>query len=186
MTKDGKLGAFPYVIGGLSFIPLVGIPFGLAAIIWGLVKRKYGGKKLVLIGTGGIIFTVLLYSGLFYFGFVKRGGVYDDLRVKLAESNLTQLVQAVEFYKVQKGRYPESLKTLEASLPKESMVFGHDPTDIHMKGEMRYFYYQLRDENHYYLLGVGLDGNPFTDDDILPKVQLTSQGKVGLIIKPLK
>jgi hypothetical protein len=35
-----KLGAFPYVISGLSFIPLVGIPFGIVALIWGITTKK--------------------------------------------------------------------------------------------------------------------------------------------------
>ena len=34
-----------YVLAGISFIPLLGLPFGLAAVIWGLVcRRKRGGK----------------------------------------------------------------------------------------------------------------------------------------------
>jgi|SRR5208283_1405523 len=188
MTEEEKqkLGGFPYVIGGLSFIPLIGVLFGIIAIIWGLVTKNLGGKKLALIGTAGIVFTILLYSGLFYFGVMQRGGVYDALRVKLAESNLTQLVQAIEFYKTQNGQYPDSLKTLKESLPTNSMVFINDPTQITSKGESRYFYYELVDENHYYLLGVGPDGKPFTSDDILPKVEVGTNSKVGLLIKTKK
>ena len=41
-----KLGAFPYVIGGgLSYIPLIGLFFGVVSIIWGLATDKKGGKK---------------------------------------------------------------------------------------------------------------------------------------------
>ena len=179
-----KLGGIPYVIAGISFIPLIGIIFGLIAIIWGLVTNKRGGKKLALAGAAGIAFTIVLYSGLFYFGFKKRGGIYDKLRVELAESDLTQLVQAIEFYKVQNGKYPDSLKTLSESLPKNSTVFIFDPTDVKMKGAPRYFYYELADQNHYYLLSVGPDGKPFTRDDILPEVPIGPKGKVGLLIKP--
>jgi len=181
--KQEKLGAFPYVIGGLSFIPLLGIVFGIIVIIWGFVTKKMGGKKLAIIGACGIAFTVILYSSLFYFGVMKRDGVYDELRAKLAESNLVQLVQAVEFYKTQNGNYPDSLKTLYASLPENSMVFVIDPTDIHVGKEPRLFYYELVDEGHYYLLGVGADGQPFTQDDILPKIQRSTNSKVGLLIK---
>jgi len=188
MTEEEKhkLVGFPYVIGGLSFIPVIGVLFGIIAIIWGLVTKKLGGKKLALIGTAGIAFTVVLYSGLFYFGVMQRGGVYDDLRVKLAESNLTQLVQAIEFYKTQNGKYPDSLKILKESLPTNSMVFVNDPTQIKAKGELQYFYYELIDENHYYLLGVGQDGKPFTSDDILPRVEVGPNSKVGLLIKGKK
>ena len=183
--KKEKLGAFPYVIGGLSYIPMLGVLFGIIAIIWGLATKKLGGKKLALIGTGGIVFTIILYSCLFYFGIMKRGGVYDDLRKKLAETTITQVVQAIEFYKTQNGNYPDSLKILKESLPENSMVFVNDPSDVQMGGEPRYFYYEVVDEYHYYLLGVGADGQPFTSDDILPKIELSSDSKVGLLIKPI-
>jgi hypothetical protein len=52
--KQEKLGAFPYVIGGLSFIPMLGVLFGVIAIIWGLVTKKLGGKKLAIVGACGI------------------------------------------------------------------------------------------------------------------------------------
>src|SRR5947209_6723444 len=98
--KQDKLGAAPYVIAGLSFIPLIGVIFGLIAIGWGVATRKAGRRNLVLLGSGGITFTLVLYGGLFYFGFVQRGGVYDHLRVQLAQSQLNALVPAVEFCKL--------------------------------------------------------------------------------------
>jgi hypothetical protein len=183
-AKQQKLGALPYVISGLSYIPLLGVPFGVIAIIWGLVTKKLGGKTLALIGTGGIAFTVVLYSALFYFGFVQRGGIHDELRAKLAENIITSLVQAIEFYKIQNGKYPASLEALRSSLPKDSMVSIYDPTDVRISGgKLRHFYYELADDDHYYLLGIGADGQPFTDDDILPKVEVGRGSKVGLLIK---
>ena len=181
--KQKKMGAFPFVVGGLSFIPLVGVLFGIVAIAWGLLTKKSDGKKLAIIGACGIAFTVILYSSLFYFGFVKRGGIYDDLRVQLAESTLDQVVQAIEFYKMQNGNYPDSLKILKDSLPANSMIFVHDATDIKMGGESRYYHYELIGEDHYYLLGVGPDGRAFTPDDILPKMQPGQNSKIGLLIK---
>jgi hypothetical protein len=181
--QQENLGAFPFVVGGLSFIPLIGVLFGVVAIAWGLTTKKAGGKKLALIGGGGIALSVVLYSALFYFGFVQRGGVYDDLRARLSEGTITSLVQAIEFYRIQNGKYPESLEVLRKSLPENSMVFVFDPTDIGMGGEPRYYHYELVNSEHYYLLGVGPDGQPFTQDDILPKVDVGPQSKVGLLIK---
>ncbi len=185
MNEQPKpLGAFAFVIGGMSFIPLVGVFFGLIAIVWGLVTKKTGGKKLALIGGGGISFTILLYSALFYFGFVQRGGIYDELRSRLSETTLTLLVQTIEFYKAQNGKYPESLEVLKNSLPEDSMVFIFDPAEAVKMGEQpRHYYYELIDSEHYYLLGLGADGQPFTPDDLLPKVEVDAQSKVGLIIK---
>ena len=176
-----KLGTFPYVIGGLSYIPLIGIIFGLIAVVWGLSTKKMGGKKLMFIGLGGVLFTFLIYGSLFYFGSVKRGGVYDELREKLANSTINQVVPAIEFYKLQNGHYPQTLKTLKESLPKDSMVFLIDPMDISMKTP-RFFYYELIDQNNYYLLGVGNDNKPFTSDDILPAVKIEGTN-IGLRIK---
>jgi hypothetical protein len=176
-----RLGTFPYVIGGVSFIPGIGIIFGIIAIIWGLVTNKLGGKKLAIIGACGIGFSVILYGSVFYFGFVQKGGVYDDLRVQLSKNTITSLVQAIEFYKTQNGQYPESLEVLRKSLPENSMVFVHDPTDIQMSGEPRYYHYELKDDNHYYLLGVGPDEQPYTSDDILPNIEINQNSGVGLL-----
>jgi hypothetical protein len=182
--QQEKLGAFPFVIGGMSFIPLIGVLFGLVAIVWGLSTKKAGGKKLALIGGGGIIFTVIPYSALFYFVSMQRGGVFDDLRSKLSESTITSLVQAIEFYKIQNGKYPESLEVLEKSLPEDSTVFVFEPNfDLKVDEKPRYYHYELIDGEHYYLLGVGPDGQPFTADDILPKIEISPQSKIGLVIK---
>lgn len=180
--KSEKLGIFPYIISGLAYIPLFGIPFGITAIIWGLVKKKIGGMRLVFIGSGGLIVTAALYGSLFYFGFVERGGIYDKLRVDLAQTNINQAVQSIEFYKLQNGHYPKSLEILEQSLPKDSIITLHDPIGtIGFNSKPRYFYYELIDQNHYYLLSVGADGHSFTDDDILPTVK--SKNDIGLLIK---
>jgi len=181
-----RLGTLPFVLGGMSFIPLLGVPFGLIAIFWGLwalATGKQGGKRLAAIGAGGISFTIVLYGALFYFGFMKRGGVYDDLRVRLAQAELNSLVQSIEFYKTQHGSYPESLQSLQASLPKESFVSIIDPTDVKIGGHQRNFFYERVGDAHYYLRGVGPDGQPFTPDDIVPQVVVTPGSKVGLLLQ---
>jgi hypothetical protein len=184
--KNEGLGAFPFVIAGVSFIPVIGIPFGLVSLIWGIVTKKKGGNKLALVGGLGIMFTIVLYAGLFYFGFVKRGGIYDELRIKSAQSGLNSVVQALEFYKVQHGSYPESLKALKESLPRDSIVLVFDPTELKPSGSRRYFYYERVGADHYYLRAVGFDGIPFTSDDIVPQVNLTPGSKLGLLIERAK
>ena len=88
------VGCAGYVVGGLSFIPLVGVLFGIVAIIWGLVRRAWA---LVGLGAGGILFTVALYGALFYYGFHQRGGTYDKLREQLAATMLNSAVKDIEF-----------------------------------------------------------------------------------------
>lgn len=181
-VQQEKLNPRAYVVGGLAYIPLIGVLFGLAAVVWGLTTRKEGGRKLAWIGAGGIAVTVILYAALFYFGFVRRGGVYDDLRARLAQTTVTSLVQTIEFYKVRHGSYPESLAALQASFKDNPMVFVFDPSHVPLRGEPRHFYYERLDGGHYYLLGLGADGRPFTGDDILPQVK-DPAGKIGLVIK---
>lgn len=178
-----ELGSTSYVVGGLSFVPLVGVLFGMTAICWGLLTEKRGGRKLVMMGIGGIAFTLVTYSALFYFGFVQRGGVYDKLREQLTTTMLTDLVPAIEFYKTQYGHYPESLEALKSALPAASNVMIDDPS-VSIGTSTRSFYYELADSAHYYLLAVGADGVPFTKDDVKPSLRAEPRGGVGLIEKP--
>jgi hypothetical protein len=183
--KTQKLGAFPFVVGGLSFIPGIGMPFGIAAIIWGLISKKVGGKTLALTGAGGIVFSCLIYGGLFYFGFVQRGGFYDVLRAQLARTTLNSCVPAIEFYKVQHGNYPESLEELRASLTKESFALVYDPMVVKLNEPRSYFFYQRVGTDHYYSRSVGPDGVPFTTDDIVPQID-NANGRLGLLLEPPK
>lgn len=179
-TDSEKLGPFPFVIGGMSFIPVIGLIFGLIAITWGLITSKRGGKRLACIGAGGISLTFILYGTLFYLG-TQPGGAYEKVRVRLAQTSMNSLVPLIEFYKIQNRRYPESLKELQESLPKESFVFVFDPTVLEVGEKQRYFYYEPVGEDHYYLRGLGLDGKPFTDDDIVPHVSSAPSSKIGLL-----
>ncbi|HXC27610.1 MAG TPA: type II secretion system protein GspG [Stellaceae bacterium] len=182
-----RIGTAAYVIGGLSFIPLIGVPFGLVVIVWSFVSRKAGRLTVGLLGAGGIALTIVLYGALFYFGFVQTGGVYDRLRSQMARPQLDSLVQAIEFYRLQYGGYPDSLQQLEATMPKPSFITIYDPTSIHLGSKPRAFYYERSGTDHYYLRGVGADGEPFTDDDILPDIRLAPDSKVGLLLdKPAR
>lgn len=161
--KD-SVGCLAYVIGGMSFIPLIGVLFGIIAIIWGF-KAKY--SKLKYVGTAGILFTVILYGSLGYFGFVQEDGVYDELRAKMAKTQLTSAVQAIEFYKVRNGHYPVSLQVLQDSLPENSMVFLQDATQVNVD-ELKFYYYKIINQTSYHIRSYGRDGLINTADDVLP------------------
>ena len=177
-----KIGVPAFVVAGLSFIPLIGVPFGIAAIVWGIVSRKTGRLVVALFGAGGIAFTVVLYGGLFYFGFVQQGGIYDRMRGQLSQQQLYSLVQAVEFYRLQYGSYPDTLKQLQATLPKQGLVAVFDPASFRLGSMPSYFYYERVDADHYYLRSVGADGQPFTPDDILPDITVVPNSKIGLLL----
>jgi hypothetical protein len=181
--ENEKLSAGAWVMAGMSFIPLIGLLFAPIAIVYGLVTRRAGGKKLALVGVAGILVTVVLYGGLIYLAVIQRGGIYDDLRLRMAEGTIVDVVRAIEFYKIQNGKYPESLDVLRTSLPENSFVFVFDPTDVNLKSQPRPFHYELVDAEHYYLLGVGSDGQPFTADDLVPRIEPGADSKMGLLIK---
>jgi len=157
-------GCLGYVVGGMSFIPLIGVLFGIIAIIWGFKSKN---SKLKYVGSAGILFTVILYGSLGYFGFVQEHGVYDELRATMTKTQLTGAVQAIEFYKVQNGEYPDSLETLQKSLPENSMVFLYDAAQVNME-EMKLYYYKGINESSYHIRSYGRDGLINTKDDILP------------------
>jgi hypothetical protein len=61
-TKNNQ-GSPPYFLGILSFIPLIGIFFGVLATIAGLWAWSLGkprGFKLAMMGIGGICFTLFV------------------------------------------------------------------------------------------------------------------------------
>jgi len=83
------------------------------------------------------------------------------------------LVKSIEFYKITKGQYPDSLLELQASLGQESFTSIYDPTatrtlkSFDAKERPTFFYQLTDDKTHYYLLGVGADQKPFTNDDLI-------------------
>ncbi|KAB0300125.1 hypothetical protein F2Z80_23755 [Vibrio fortis] len=158
-----EAGCLGYVIGGMSFIPLIGVLFGIIAIVWGFAIKH---TKLKIVGACGIAFTVIIYGSLGYLGFVQEDGVYDELRGELTKTQLTSAVQAIEFYRVQNGQYPESLEVLQQSWPENSMVFLHDAAQVTLESNL--YYYKLIDENSYHIRSYGRDGVLNTSDDILP------------------
>ncbi len=163
-SNEESSGCLGYVIGGMSFIPLIGVLFGVIAIIWGLKTKN---STLKYVGSAGILFTVILYSSISYFGFVQEDGIYDELRAKMAKTQLTNVVQAIEFYKVQNGVYPETLEILQKSQPENSTVFFNDATQVNID-EVKLYYYKVIDEHSYHIRSYGRDGLINTEDDILP------------------
>lgn len=200
-----KLGVFPYIVGSISFsslagfllfgyaVPyifgLLGIFFGLIVIIWGLVTKKVGGKWLSAIGTVGIFITVIIFiffHNNWYFKYIiyKELGEFDRLLIKERKSSINKLVSEIEIYHTQKGHYPTSLEAYAKSFSRNSKVWWiYDPPYSMTNSGPRYYYYELLDETHYYLLGVGPDGIPFTSDDIVPGEPYGLKGKTGLVIK---
>src|SRR5665213_632565 len=133
-----SVGCLAYAIGGASFIPVFGLVFGIIAIVWGVARQV---RSLIILGAGGILFTIVLYSALFYFGFHQRGGIYDKLRSQMATNMLNSAIKEVEYYKIQHGHYPNSLRDLDTKGPNNLSLY--DPTSMERKGTNEpYFFYE--------------------------------------------
>jgi hypothetical protein len=184
VAPPAKIHTAAYVLAGVSFIPLIGLIFGIAALVLSILGwRKRGAKIVALIASLGMLCTVALYGALFYFGFVQRGGVYDELRQQLTVNTLSSLVSEVEFYRLQHGVYPESLEQLQESQPNKP-IFMYDTSTTPLSSEpLRLFYYERSGDTHYYLRSVGNDGEAFTADDILPNIEQTQNSKIGLLLQ---
>ena len=177
MENRQKTPVVLYVLSAFCFIPLIGVFIGAILILFS-VFSKYRDKILIIIATCGILSSVILYGSLYYYG-SKHGGSFDELTIQLAETELTNIVKELEYYKLQHDRYPDSLTYINSN---NSFLYLNDP--IQQKNNNRdknvNFYYELRDSG-YYLFSVGYDGIPFTDDDILPKVSCDEAKKIGIL-----
>ncbi len=129
-----------------------------------------------------VVLIGLTFAALFYFGFVQRGGVYDSLRVQLAQSQLSQLVPYIELYHTQNGVYPERIERVADVIPEGIPITVWDATEVSLGGDQdRAYHYQRVGAEHYILRGVGADGVVFTDDDILPSGY--EQTRTGLLLE---
>jgi hypothetical protein len=173
------LGAFPYVVGGLSYIPVAGVLFGAVAVLWGTATRKAGGKGLAIVGAGGIAFTAVCCASFLYFSAAQ----VKEAEASLAKQTITSLMYAIEFHKTQTGMYPEDLHTLSDLLPEYQRAIMFDPMTRQTENGVRAFHYELINESHYVLLGVGADDEPYTGDDIVPDVKLQNGSGMGLMIE---
>ena len=140
-------------------------------MILGITRFK--DKWFTLIGVFGILFTIIIYTTLFYVGnhtsYIKNG-----FRV-MSQINLNNLVKDIEFYKITNGQYPDSLKQL-----KINSTFIYDPIQSNQKNTSNLFNY-LKVDDKYRLFSSGEDGIPNTKDDLYPQVSYKLINKIGLI-----
>lgn len=160
----------PYLLGLLGFIPLVGAFVGVALILYGLIKYK--DKWLVVIGIGGVLFTVFVYSLI-----GPNSKSVNQGFTKIDINQLNSLIKEIEFYKTQNGSYPDSLAQLDI---KDSFTSTSDALINYKKNDKhdyKYNYHKIGSK--YTLFSSGEDETPNTKDDIYPTVDTA---KTGLII----
>ena len=132
--------------------------------------RKSGGFAAGCVVAAAVLVIAMIasFGALYYYGFVKSGGVYDDLREQLAQSQLDQLIVYVELHVAQNEAPPNRLEDIEKFIPDNVPVMITDASAPPLGPPRNYFYHRIDDE-HYILRSVGADDVPCTEDDIVPK-----------------
>jgi hypothetical protein len=175
---EKKIGAGTYFLALLAFIPMVGVLLGFICIIYGLIQRKRGG-----IGVAGIGFAGILCS-LAVFGYLSRQldhptGDFAKAQTQLLKTRiLPDMVKQIEYFKIQNGKYPRLLEEVGPE--------ARDTVKLYEGNSLAKITYQLSpDRNSYYLLSAGIDGTPFTADDVFPDISTDEMAKVGFRKKAL-
>ncbi len=163
-----------YRKGWLGLIPPVGAFVGIWLMVEGISRFK--NRKLIFIGVGSFMFTAPIYGSLIYYG--KYSKQYRVNSIPLTKDLLNKVLTTVEFYKTQKGNYPDSLEELRSIDPE---IFIHDPImqGTHNGTHGKFYYKKLG--NKYTPFSCGVDRKPFTSDDIYPYYDSMSTGKIGLV-----
>ncbi|MGG9972609.1 type II secretion system protein GspG [Ferruginibacter sp. SUN002] len=163
----------PYSKGWFCLIPLVGAFVGISLILNGLFKYK--SRKLVVIGSAGVLFTVFVYSMVFYS--VKYGNPKGV--AEISQTYLNSVVKDVEFYKLQNGTYPDILEQLVVN---NKLAYICDPLLTRkMDNSIKTTFEYKKIDNKYTLFSVGIDGISHTPDDIYPVIVMPDTVKFGLI-----
>jgi len=164
-----------YWWGLVGLVPNFGVIAGLILFFKGIFQYKDRG--LVIIGVADVLLTVLFWWA--FHMWAGNSGVATQLKMKLTRDQLNNVFRNVEFYKLQHGTYPDSLKQIEKV---DAYIWIDDPLQSHSGGKRANFFYQkVRDK--YWLFSVGLDGKPFTKDDIYPRIELADTAKFGLLLR---
>jgi len=154
----------PYFVGLFGIIPIIGAFVGASIVIAGIFKYKNIG--FTLIGIPGIVFTILIFSGIFTPETKKED---PSKLIPIVKVRLDAIIKDIEYYKIEHGKYPDSLTQVNS-------YQIYDPVQSYTE-KLKTFVYHL-DGEKYLLFSSGFDGKEGTQDDIYPEILPTS--KVGL------
>jgi len=164
----------PYLLGIICLMPLVGAFVGVGLLLYGIFKYK--DKWLIGIGVFGILWTVGIYSFMFYY--MKHGELSKKGFAEISQIQLNSLVKNIEFYKIQHGKYPDSLEELRQD---DKFAPIDDAIQSVQQREDTYYQYE-RVGDKYRLFSSGQDGIPNTKDDLYPEISIRDTSKIGLIL----
>lgn len=167
-----------YYWGLLGLIPNIGVISGLVLLIQGI--NQYKDRKLIVIGVSNILFTAIFWTMLY--PAIENSEFVVSSNVSSSKMQLNSIFQAVEFYKLENGVYPDNLKQLHK---RDGNLVLVDFLQFKTGSEKINYYNYMKVVNKYYLFSSGLDGIPNTPDDFYPIINIGDSSKFGLILKEL-
>jgi hypothetical protein len=156
-SSSGNLKILGIILGVLAFIPLLGVLFGLLAIIIGLINNRH--KPSIILGGLGIASTVVVYSILFIF--LSKNGKFHDVQSQATLAIINTDKGQLALYYQQHGVYPRSL---ESAQPTSVSLFATKDSWSH-----DLIYKVSGDQKSYSLSSTGSDGIANNADDIVTK-----------------
>ena len=163
-----------YLVGLMCFVPGFGVVIAIVLIVLGI--SQYKDPIVITIGILGIAWTVGFFK--YTMDQAQNTPEFKKAMAMASTMQLNGLVKEIEFYKLQKGAYPDSLGTLSS---KDNTVFTDDPIQsFKNSGRQSEFNYKKIGKK-YLLFSSGADGIAGTEDDLYPT--LTDTAKLGFIRK---
>ena len=153
MKKDIPL--LLIIFAALSFIPLIGVLFGIISIIISLYDFKRL-KLISILGISGISLTIILYFGIVLF---TKSNIWNEGKKRITESALNNIILELDIYKCKYNKYPDSLEELKRVNNK--LIINEIYPSIINKHRKKFYYKSNCDT--FELFSVGKDGKPFTN-----------------------
>jgi len=173
MTSQSKPGSHLYGRGFLGLIPLIGAFVGIGLILLGAIK--YRNKKLVIIGVVTMVPTILIYGSMYLYELTPSG---RNNFTAFCKPQMDQLVKNIEFYKKEYNVYPDSLEQLTKD---QEFLSINDPVQSFSKSKYGDKYIYMKEGTKYILFAMGIDGIPYTKDDIFPSSKYFDSTLTGLV-----
>ena len=157
-----------FLLAGASFLPGFGVFFGAAAVTWGLISDR--PRAMVAAGLGATGAVLNLIGGALLVWQVQKTPAYASVGATSARRDLRKVVEALEDYHRQEGRYPTQL-TVFTQLPYSLRLINIQDFSAGVFTRPREYQYEAApDQQTYTLFAVGTDGEAGTADDVLPSL----------------
>ncbi len=171
-----RISKLVYIPAILSIIPVIGIPFGISALLWGISDWKIGGKKAVTVAILGFLSSLLF--GWYVYSMVDTvltSASYIETKTEVTKASLAYVMRYIEYYKLGHGHYPNSLdelREIDFKFAERAFIDGFTTPWIipRLSGGQQFFYEVQEDGNSYDLFSAGPDKIYHTQDDIYPVV----------------